>query len=344
MGYEASGSAIAALDLGTTNCRLLVARPAGAGGYRVIDSFSRIVRLGEGLETGSVLGQAAMDRTVKALDVCAGKLAQWRVGAVRAVATEACRRAANCAEFVARVREETGIALEIITAAEEARLVLAGCMPLLDARHGHAIVFDIGGGSTEILFVAVEAQQRLATTIRGVVSLPWGVVSLTERFGSGAQDEAGFTAMVGLVRDQLAAFDERHAIGERVAAQDIQMLGSSGTVTTLAAIDLGLARYDRARVDGVALDVASVRRLSAMLAAASPAERAAHSCIGPGRADLMVAGCAILTAICDTWPVPRLRVADRGVREGILTDLLARGRMAEPAAPAPALPLVPQAG
>jgi exopolyphosphatase/guanosine-5'-triphosphate,3'-diphosphate pyrophosphatase len=334
MRYLTGGGAFAALDLGTTNCRLLVARPAGSTGFRVVDSFSRIVRLGEGIETSGRLGEAAMERTLRALEVCAGKLQQWRLSGFRAVATEACRRAENCGEFVERVRERTGIQLEIISSAEEARLVLCGCLPLLDAARRSALVFDIGGGSTEILWVALEGGRAgLSPTIRGVVSLPHGVVSLTERFGRAGSDGETFARMVAEVSRPLMEFDTGHGIAEAVGAGTAQMLGSSGTVTTLAAIELGLTRYDRARVDGVSLDVQAVHRISQDLVRIGAAGRASHPCIGPGRADLMVAGCAILTAICRTWPAGRLRVADRGVREGILADLIAGRRHA----PAPGL-------
>ncbi len=328
IGHSAGDFMVAALDLGTTNCRLLVARPAAGDGFRVVDSFSRIVRLGEGLDATGSLGEAAMDRALKALDVCAAKLRQFPGIRLRAVATEACRQAANCADFVARVAAETGIRLEIIGSDEEARLVLAGCAPLLDAHHGHALVFDIGGGSTEVISVAVEPGKRLATRVAGLISMPHGVVSLTERFQHDPQTPETFRRMVALVRERLDAFESEMRIGELLGRGKVQMLGSSGTVTTLAAMQLGLARYDRGRVDGVALDFASIHRIAGALAGTDAAGRAAHPCIGPGRADLMLAGCAILTAICETWPVGRLRVADRGVREGILADLIAGRRAA----------------
>jgi exopolyphosphatase/guanosine-5'-triphosphate,3'-diphosphate pyrophosphatase len=321
----------AALDLGTTNCRLLVARPAGDG-LRIVDSFSRIVRLGEGLASSGVLSEAAMRRTIEALEVCAAKLQNRRVTHARFVATEACRRATNCAEFLARVRAATGLDLEIIPTGEEARLALAGCAPLLDPRLPHALVFDIGGGSTEILWVGVRRRRsgRVRTEIRGVVSLPVGVVSLTERFARGEGAELWFEDMVDHIRAAFQSFDSEWRIARQIAQGGVQMLGSSGTVTTLAGIQLGLPRYDRSRVDGCLLGFGDIAQIIGELVATDAAGRAAQPCIGPSRADLMVAGCAILQAICMTWQVGRLRVADRGVREGILCGLMEAARRAAP--------------
>jgi len=343
MNFFRRGETFAALDLGTTNCRLLIARPTG-GRLRVVDSFSRIVRLGEGLQATGVLSEPAMARTIEALMVCADKLDNREVTHGRFVATEACRRATNCGEFLARVQHRTGLELEIIPTGEEARLALAGCAPLLEVERPHAVVFDIGGGSTELLWVGVGsgADGEAETEIRGVISLPLGVVSLTERFQSQLCEAAGpavFARMVDTVRDAFAEFDRSWGIAQQVAAGGVQMLGSSGTVTTLAGMRLGLQRYERQRVDGTVLDFADIRQITRRLVGMDALERAREPCIGAIRADLMIAGCAILEAICRTWKVGRLRVADRGVREGILAGLHAATRAGVPSAciPAPAL-------
>jgi exopolyphosphatase/guanosine-5'-triphosphate,3'-diphosphate pyrophosphatase len=315
----------AALDLGTNNCRLLVARPA-AGGFRVVDAFSRIVRLGEGLEASGALCEAAMARTLDALRVCAGKIAQRRVTAGRAVATEACRRAANCSGFLDRVREETGIELEIITTAEEARLVVSGCAPLLHPHAPYAIVFDIGGGSTEIVWLRQGGRRGPRKIARpeifGSISLPFGVVTFTERFGGVEVTPAIYRAMVDAAEAALAPFEHEHRIRHRIATRRVQMIGSSGTVTTLAGIHLALPRYIRAMVDGSTLTFDQIDKVSRHLAGLDLAGRAASPCVGRERADLVLSGCAILDAICATWPIGELRVADRGVREGILFDLM----------------------
>ncbi len=320
--WHGTAATFAALDLGTNNCRLLVARRAGANGFRVVDAFSRIVRLGEGLSATGRLAEAAMDRTVDALRVCATRLAQRGVTRGRYVATEACRRAVNCGEFLDRVRRETGIAIEIIDSDEEARLAVAGCAPLLAPAVPHSVVFDIGGGSTEIAWLH-RARPSGALQQLGLVSLPYGVVSLTERYGGDSFTEASYGAMVAEMRAALAPFEAQHGIARHIEGGKVQMLGSSGTVTTLAGIRLDLPRYSRAAVDGTLLDFADIIQCSRRLAAMDFARRASHPCIGPDRADLVVAGCAILEAICAIWPVGRLRVADRGVREGILMDLAA---------------------
>lgn len=317
------GAAVAALDLGTNNCRLLVARPAGIG-FRVVDAFSRIVRLGEGLAATGALSEEAIARTLDALKICAGKIAFRRIAAGRYVATEACRRAANCDEFLARVRAETGLDIEIISTPEEARLVVSGCAPLLNPRIPYAVVFDIGGGSTEIVLVRLEGgrdRRHRHPRILGSMSLPLGVVTLTDRFG-GEVSPATYRTMVEEASSSLAAFERSYRIRRHIRTGRVQMLGSSGTVTTLAGIHLALPRYIRALVDGSSLTFDQIAAVSAHLAGLDLAGRAASPCVGRERADLVLSGCAILDAICETWPVGRLRVADRGVREGILCDLL----------------------
>jgi exopolyphosphatase/guanosine-5'-triphosphate,3'-diphosphate pyrophosphatase len=322
----------AALDLGTNNCRLLVARPAPmghGGGFRVVDAFSRIVRLGEGVEATGALSEAAMARTLDALKVCAGKIELRRVCAGRSVATEACRRAANCGEFLARVRGEVGIELEIISTAEEARLVVSGCAPLLNPRLPFAVVFDIGGGSTEIVWLRRRRGHGggpARPEILGSTSLPFGVVTFTERFGGVEVTPAIYNAMVDEAEAALAPFEREHHIRRHISGRRVQMVGSSGTVTTLAGIHLALPRYIRALVDGSTLTFTQIDKVSQHLAGLDLAGRAASPCVGRERADLVLSGCAILDAICATWPVGLLRVADRGVREGILFDLMNGGR------------------
>ncbi|MGQ9372095.1 Ppx/GppA phosphatase family protein [Azospirillum sp. ST 5-10] len=316
----AAGRAVfAALDLGTNNCRLLIARPAPTG-FRVIDAFSRIVRLGEGLSRSERLSPQAMERTLEALRVCGSKIERRGVTAARAVGTEACRRARNCGEFIDAVERETGIAIEIISSQEEGRLAIAGCAALLDPSVPFALVFDIGGGSTELMWLAVEPgrQPRLLDQI----SIRCGVIGLAERYGGDRLAADRYRAMVEEVVDLVAPFTERNGIADRHAAGRVQMLGTSGTVTTLAGVHLGLPRYDRRAVDGSFLRLDHARSIIAKLVALDFAGRAGHPCIGPERADLVVAGCAVLEAICDCCPVQRLRIADRGLREGILVDLI----------------------
>jgi len=307
----------AALDLGTNNCRLLVARPTRRG-FRVVDAFSRIVRLGEGMGATGTISDEAMHRTIEALRVCALKMQRRAVTRARTVATEACRRASNCAQFLDRVERETGIQLEIISTAEEARLAVSGCRPLVIADARYALVFDIGGGSTELIWLDLRQPEDAAAT----VSLPIGVVTLAEGFGGHEISRKTYAAMVELVRESLRPFESAHAIAAQIAAGGVQMLGTSGTVTTLAGIHLELPRYDRSRVDGLWLSFQRAREISEQLRRMGYAGRAANPCIGHERADLVVGGCAILEAICDLWPVGRLRVADRGIREGILQALI----------------------
>ncbi|MFN6934802.1 MAG: Ppx/GppA phosphatase family protein [Tsuneonella sp.] len=314
--------AYAALDLGTNNCRLLIARPEGED-FTVIDAFSRVVRLGEDLAASGRLSDEAMDRALGALHVCAEKLRRRNVFLARSVATEACRRAVNGEEFIERVRHETGIALDIISAQEEARLAVLGCHILLEQGHGPAVIFDIGGGSTEL--VLIEPGERVPRIIDWS-SVPWGVVSLTDTVGrsegtSEAERLERYNRMRKLVSDSFAPFAER--VVEASRAEDIRLLGTSGTVTTLASLHLELPQYDRRAVDGLIVPAESMRDISVRLSSMSPQDRRQLPCIGNDRADLVVAGCAILESILDIWPAERLGVADRGIREGILRSLMA---------------------
>jgi exopolyphosphatase / guanosine-5'-triphosphate,3'-diphosphate pyrophosphatase len=312
----------AALDLGTNNCRLLIARPQGAG-FTVVDAFSRIVRLGEGLATSGKLSDAAIDRTLAALRICADKLKRRNVALARSVATEACRQASNGSEFIERVYLETGIALDIITAEEEARLAVLGCHALLEPGDGPALVFDIGGGSTELVLVDSRAA---VPRILDWHSAPWGVVSLTEAAGLADGSEHGaavYADMRARVEESFAPFVARM----RTPKGTRRLLGTSGTVTTLASVHLGLPTYDRSVVDGLIVPSAAMREVSQRIAGMSMAERSQVPCIGGERADLVVAGCAILETILDFWPAERLGIADRGIREGILRRLMNGDRL-----------------
>ena len=311
--------AYAAIDLGTNNCRLLIAKPSDEN-FVVIDAFSRVVRLGEGLAQTGSLSQKAMDRAVGALKICSDKLRKRNVHLARSVATEACRRADNGEEFIERVRKETGIVLDIISAEEEARLAVLGCHILLEDGIGPAVIFDIGGGSTELVLIENGAP---VPHIIDWQSVPWGVVSLTETVGEETADEAGrrarYAEMKRLVSESFAGFAKRI---DPMRTPDLRLLGTSGTVTTLASLHLDLPQYDRRAVDGLIVPASSMREISQSLSAMSPEERRQLPCIGNERADLVVAGCAILEAILDIWPAPRLGVADRGIREGILRSMM----------------------
>ncbi len=316
---EAGGPFYGALDLGTNNCRLLIARSAGEGGFQVVDAFSRIVRLGEGLAHTGRLSEAAQVRTLEALRICANKLRFWNVSRMRLIATQACRRAENGPAFLDRVRRELGLELEIIDAETEARLAAMGACPLMEEQARHVLVFDIGGGSTELLWVEHEGGGH--RKVRDWISLPEGVVTLSERHGGVDVSERAYAAMRAQVREALAEFAARlQASG--LPQRPCHLLGTSGTVTTITGVALGLPRYDRNRVDGAWLSRGQVHEISQRLRLMSLAERMAEGCIGRERADLVVAGCAILEEILEIWPVERIRVADRGLREGILATLM----------------------
>lgn len=340
-------TAYAALDLGTNNCRLLIARAPDMSqtnsddissdmqypenenkDFEVVDAFSRIVRLGEGVSRSGKLSSAAMERTVDALRICARKMSRWNVTSARLVATQACRQAENNHEFLERVYYETGLLLETISPKEEAYLALAGCAPLLDRQSSNALVFDIGGGSTEISVLSLSEDD--APALQGWASIPVGVVTLTEKYGGNLVGKAIFEKMVAEVSEMLLDIQQNNPSLCLDCNRPLQLLGTSGTVTTLAGIHLALPRYNRNEVDGIFLSCQSVRHISEMLHDLDYEARAAIPCIGPDRADLVVSGCAILEAICRFWPAEHLRVADRGVREGILHTLMAtKGQQSE---------------
>jgi exopolyphosphatase / guanosine-5'-triphosphate,3'-diphosphate pyrophosphatase len=312
--------AYAALDLGTNNCRLLAGRPIG-GSLRIVDSFSRIVRLGEGIGQCGRLDEAAIERTIAALRICAGKIRRLNVRRTRNVATEACRRADNGADFLARVETETGLAFETITADEEARLTVAGCVPMFEVEKPYVLMFDIGGGSTEITWIRHRGgknPQILATR-----SLPEGVMTIAEKHGSGRLNPDAMGEISERIDAELEGLDAAHAIADHVGKGEVLFLGTSGTVTTLGGVHLGLRRYDRSKVDGMNIPITAINRLIESMATLDEAQRARIPCIGRQRAGLMVAGCTLLSAILSRWPAASLRIADRGIREGILFELMA---------------------
>ncbi|WP_295805717.1 Ppx/GppA phosphatase family protein [uncultured Nitratireductor sp.] len=322
---ESQRASYAALDLGTNNCRLLVAVPTRPGHFRVVDAFSRIVRLGEGLSLEGRLSDAAMDRAVAALGVCADKLGHRKPKRMRLIATEACRSAQNGAAFIERVKRETGLTLEIIDRQTEARLAVAGCSTLVERGTEGVVLFDIGGGSSEIALVDISRHRtpRLADHIVAWTSLPVGVVSLAERFGGHHVTRESFSAMVDAVSEMLDRFDDGGRLSKIAANGRFHLIGTSGTVTTLAGVHLGLARYDRRQVDGLWMERDNVDRMIDTLLSWDFEQRKANPCIGADRADLVLGGCAILEAIRRRWPSQRLRVADRGLREGMLNEMMA---------------------
>lgn len=309
---------LAALDLGTNNCRLLIAAPRGRD-LRIVDAFSRIVRLGEGLSQSGVLSAPAMERTLKALTICAEKVEKRGVTHIRCIATQACRGAQNGAEFLAEASALTGLQFDIITTEEEARLAVAGCADLLDDGVEAGLIFDIGGGSTELSWV--RPRNDGGADILAWTSLPFGVVSLAERWGGREMTAVTYAAVVADVRAEIARIGDPAGIKEAFAADHAHLLGTSGTVTSIAGVHLGLTRYRRDKVDGLWLVAEDARRVTEKLRMMSFGERANEPCIGEERADLVVSGCAILEALQLEWPANRIRVADRGLREGILADL-----------------------
>ena len=315
----AKGHIYAALDLGTNNCRLLIAKPE-AEGFRVLDSFSRTVRLGEGLMQTGELSEAAITRAIDAIKICAAKMRKRGVTSARAIATEACRTARNGPAFIKRVAQETGLHFDIIPPLEEARLAARGVTPLLDRSDAGALVFDIGGGSTELIWLDLRERGR-EPKILCWGSMPLGVVTLAELFADELDQPGAHAKMVAEVKARLQAVAGLAAPGAHPAGP-FHMLGTSGTVTTIAGIHLKLDRYERSRVDGTWLMRAEALAVASQIAGMDKEARAAQPCIGVERSELVIPGLAIFQAIFELWPAPRLRVADRGLREGMLLALM----------------------
>lgn len=328
------GTLYAALDLGTNSCRMLIARAEG-GHLRIIDSFSKAVQLGSGLESSGALSRVSVRRTVQALQVCRRKLDQHKVERMRLVATEACRRAKNGPAFIAQVKRETGLLLEVITPEEEARLAVVSCGPLVHSSAEQLLVVDIGGGSTELVWIdlsRVVPEERSAAILamhrrsfaepgrRGAkvvdwISVPLGVATLRDRFIDVEDDSARFALMSWFFEENLANFIPYTTLHERAG---FQIVGTSGTVTTVAASHLGLRRYDRAQVDGLELSSDQIDTVIHEYLRLGPEGRRTDPRIGRDRHTLIMPGAAILQALLRLWPTDRLSVADRGLREGLL--------------------------
>ncbi|SFI91218.1 exopolyphosphatase / guanosine-5'-triphosphate,3'-diphosphate pyrophosphatase [Bradyrhizobium sp. Gha] len=313
---QAGTGVYAALDLGTNNCRLLIACPTHDG-FRVVDSFSRIIRLGEGVSATGCISEAAIDRAIAALSICRDKINLRKARRLRLIATEACRAASNAEGFRNRVAAETGIELEVIDRETEASLAVLGCSPLVDPRGRGAILFDIGGGSTELVRIERDPQNP-EPRIKAWMSIPLGVVTLAEQFGGRDVTPEIYAAMEREVANHVAPFAAEH--GRDLTG--MHLLGTSGTVTTLAGIHLNLVRYDRRRIDSIWMNDTDISATITKLLGMSYEDRANNGCISVERADLVLAGCAILDAIRHAFPLPRLRVADRGLREGMLVEMM----------------------
>lgn len=313
------GDLFAAIDLGTTNCRLLIARPSPAG-FVVREAFSKITRLGEGLISNGVLSEQSMHRTISALKICAKKIKQHKIVQTRFVATEACRRASNTAEFIARVKNETGLDLEIISFEEECRLGVTGCMPLINRDIRHVIVFDIGGGSTEFSWARIDDDNQVV--LEAALSVPLGVITVSEGFTGKGLSHTAYRAVVDKIKKYLSEFDEKWEISKLIEKGDVQMIAMSGTVTTIGAFHLDLPVYNRAAVDGLSLSIDDLVAAKRKLEKLPFKQKMEHPCIGPQRADLTLPGCAILQGICEQWQIGEITIADRGLREGVLLSLI----------------------
>ena len=330
-----SSELYAALDLGTNSCRMLIARPQGSG-FHVVDSFSKSVQLGAGLEKTGRLSRGSMSRTIQALRICQQKLRYNKVRRMRMVATEACRRALNGDEFMKRIQRETGLRLDIIKPEEEAQLAVISCAPLVSPKTENLLVVDIGGGSTELVWIDIsklpkkerrQAIMRLhlgfkqaksdrpMAKVVGWISVPLGVATLRDQFNDVEDDAARFALMSWFFEENLQDFTPYQSAQPQ---ERFQIVGTSGTVTTVAASHLGLKRYDRTKIDGLRMTSDQIDKVIHSYLAMGPGGRRKDPRIGSDRAALIMSGAAILQALMRCWPTDRLSVADRGLREGLL--------------------------
>ena len=310
----------AAIDLGTNSCRLVIAEPTPSS-FHVVETFSKITRLGEGIIKDNMLSKPAIRRTIDALKICSGVLEEYApIVRMRFVATAACRRALNCGDFEKAVAKETGLPMEVISSKEEARLAVVGCMPLLNRMIKRALVFDIGGGSTEISLARITETGK--TFIEGFVSLPYGVVTISEAFPARDMTNLAYDTIVERTQKILQEFEDKYQISEAIRNQEIQIIGTSGTVTVLGAVHLNLPRYNRAAVDGLAPSGADVEKVIGKIKKMGYEGRCRHTSIGKQKADLTIAGCTIIEALSTFWPISEITIADRGIREGILLDMM----------------------
>ena len=310
----------AAIDLGTNSCRLVIAQPTPTS-FKVVETFSKVTRLGEGIINGNMLSKPAIKRTISALKVCRAIMEEYQpMIRTRFVATAACRRALNCDEFEKAVKRETKLNMEVISSKEEARLAVVGCMPLLSRQIKRALVFDIGGGSTEISLARITESGK--TYIEGFVSLPYGVVTISEAFPAREMTKLAYDTIIERTHKILQEFEDKYQISEAIKNQEIQVIGTSGTVTVLGAVHLNLPRYNRAAVDGISLSGEEMDKVIKRIKNMGHEGRCKHSCIGKTKADLTISGCAIVESLCTFWPILEVTIADRGIREGILLDMM----------------------
>lgn len=317
---NAAAGHYAAIDLGTNSCRLVIATPTPTS-FHVVETFSKITRLGEGIINDNKLSKVAVRRTIAALKVCRGVINEYApIIKSRFVATAACRRAVNCKEFVDLVKKEAGLDLEIISSKEESRLAVVGCVPLLNRNIKRMLVFDIGGGSTEISLARITETGKMF--IEGYVSLPYGVVTISEAFPKQDMTNLAYNTIIERTQESLKEFDQKFQIFEGIKNQEIQVIGTSGTVTVLGAVHLNLPRYNRSAVDGISISGPDIEHVIYKIKTMGDEGRKKHPCIGPLKSDLTISGCAIIEALMTFWPIAEITVADRGIREGILLDMM----------------------
>ena len=348
-GEERSKKSLyAALDLGTNSCRMLIARPTGPR-FEIVDAFSKSVRLGLDLERTGELSQAGITRALQALHVCSKKLKRFNVRRSRLVATEACRRSKNGKKFLDKVKRDTGLALELIKPEEEARLAVISCAPLLDPKISQVLIVDIGGGSTELVWIDLSdvpkelritamldlklglptkgeltsfAKKPKKVRIVDWISVPLGVATLLQRYSDVEDDSARFALMSCDFEQKIENFLPYFSEDLMNKEEDLQIIGTSGTVTTLGAVHLGLRRYDRLKVDGLNLGAADIDAVIKKFLDLGPEGRKREPGIGRDRAELIMSGSAIMQTLLRIWPTTSMRVADRGLREGILYSLM----------------------
>lgn len=303
-------SVFASIDLGTNTVRLLVVT-GNSKGFTTLHSNQLITRLGEGLSHSGILKDIAMERTIKAVLDFKREASKYSPFAIWVAATSAVREAKNRNEFIEKIREVTGLELEVIPWEEEARRTLLGVFSGLDGNIKKAIVFDIGGGSTEYILTV---DKRLVKSVGTAL----GVVHLSEKYiRKDPVDDGELIILESVITNKIRNVKSQlHDV--LCTMHDVRLIGTAGTVTTIAALDLNLHPYDPAKVNGYVLNIENVKEILKKLKNMTLEERRNIPALESGREDLIIPGAVIVIKTMEIFGFNEMIVSDYGLREGII--------------------------
>lgn len=306
----------AAIDLGSRNCRTIVGCQSKAGAFEYIETYSKSVSLADGVAASKKLSRKSMDRTIEALAFCSKVLSRYAGLTYLAVATDAMRRAENASVFIKRVKRELGLIISIITPQEEAYYAALGCIEVLSLETEIFVVFDIGGGSSEIALCRQKSDKDIE--LIDSLSIPYGVINLLE-----SKDHltfSGYSNLVQKISDLSRDFLNQYATTLDFV-NNFQCIGTSGTTTTVAALNMNLRFYDREKINDSILQFSEILKTVHYVQSLSEDERKLHPYISQSNEDLVLGGLTILEGIVRGLPASTITVTDRGVRDGVVYAL-----------------------